>query len=300
VVTLDVEMPDMDGIEFLKRLMPQYPLPVIVVSAVTGEGSRRAMEALNAGAIDVIGKPAAGNREGLLTMVGELCRKIKEAASADMGKHIGTLDKRLNRHNSLKKEKSRIPENHGRHVIAIGASTGGTAVLNAIVPQFPPDIPGVVIVQHMPPVFTRMFAESLDRVSAVEVKEACDGDMIIPGRVLIAPGDFHMTLRKHGTGWQVFCKGGDKVSGHRPSVDVLLHSVAQAAPGKATGLVLTGMGKDGAEGLLAMRRAGCRCYAQSRESSVVFGMPCEAWENGAAESLLGIEEMTDTLLRSST
>jgi two-component system, chemotaxis family, protein-glutamate methylesterase/glutaminase len=289
VVTLDVEMPRMDGIEFLKRLLPQFPLPVVVVSAVTLEGSRHALEALEAGAVAVVAKPRAEDREGLLTMLGELAEAIKDAARADVSKmrRSAVLAKAVRKPPVLRAE--------GR-VVAIGASTGGTVALNAIVPAFPPTMPGTVIVQHMPPVFTRMFAEALNRASQVEVREARDRDELLPGLVLVAPGDLHARLVRRGTRFFVSCAGGPKVSGHRPSVDVLFSSVAESAGEAAVGLLLTGMGRDGASGLLAMRRAGARCLAQDEASSVVFGMPKEAWELGAAERLVSLDGAADEIL----
>ncbi len=300
VITLDIEMPRMDGIEFLKRLLPQYPIPVVVVSAVTVEGSRRALEAMEAGALDIVAKPDASNRDGLTLMLAELAEKVKEAATADIVK--------LRRFQSDAHAEAKASQSRGTHalgtlsaiggnrIIAIGASTGGTTALNTLIPQFPADMPGVVLVQHMPAVFTRLFADALNKISKVSVKEAVSGDIVRAGLVLVAPGDFHMTVHKHGLEWRVDCNPGEKVSGHRPSVDVLFNSVAEAAGSKAVGLILTGMGRDGADGLLAMRRAGGRALAQNEESSVVFGMPKAAWENGAAERLVSIEDAVPGIL----
>lgn len=290
VVTLDIEMPKMDGIEFLAKLLPQYPIPVIIVSGVTPRGSERALSALKAGAVEIVAKPSGRDPEGLAHMLGQLAERIREVSRADMTKF---------RKSSVK---APLPVyrsgagNSGKRLIAIGASTGGTNVLNQIIPQFPQDMPPVLVVQHMPPVFTRMFAETLDKMSAVTVREAKDGDEAEQGVVLIAPGDFHLRVTGRGERWKVTCSGGDKVSGHRPSVDVLFDSVAEAAGDKATGLLLTGMGADGAKGLLHMRQRGARCFAQNEESSVVFGMPGEAWKRGAAERLLDIPEMTAALI----
>jgi two-component system, chemotaxis family, protein-glutamate methylesterase/glutaminase len=297
VVTLDVEMPGMDGIEFLGRLIAQYPIPVIIVSSVTAEGSRRAVEALEAGAIDVVPKPDAKNAQGLSLMIADLADKIRMASGANVRK---TLPERARASEEtartagpMRTDRSGSPVNR---IIAIGASTGGTNALNAIIPEFPRDMPPVVVVQHMPPVFTRMFAESLDHSSRVTVTEAKSGDVLENGRVYIAPGDFHCTLVREATGYSLSCDGGEKVSGHRPSVDVLFRSVAIAAGSAAVGVLLTGMGRDGADGLLEMRRRGARCFAQDEESSVVFGMPKEAWANGAAERLIPSSLVTGTIL----
>jgi two-component system chemotaxis response regulator CheB len=290
VVTLDVEMPGMNGIDFLKRLIAQYPIPVIIVSAHTLEGSKRAFEALEAGAIDVVAKPDAKDAQGLKTMLDELAEKVKEAACADMKKIRRTISATV-------PEKNASPRRPADNfLVAIGASTGGTNALERIIEQFPPNMPGVVIVQHMPPVFTRLFAESLNRTSKVEVKEAETGDIVKTGHVYVAPGDFQCTIHSAGNDYRINCEAGEKVSGHRPSVDVLFDSVARAAGKKAIGVLLTGMGRDGADGLLRMKEAGARCFAQDEETSVVFGMPKEAWENGAAEKLVPVEKVTGTIL----
>jgi two-component system chemotaxis response regulator CheB len=288
VITLDVEMPGMDGIEFLKRLIAQYPVPVIIVSSVMAEGSRRAIEALEAGAVDVVPKPDAKNAQGLTLMIADLCEKIKLASLAKVERTV------VEKPHTQAYAESALPAN-GK-IICIGASTGGTNVLNAIIPEFPHDMPPVVIVQHMPPVFTRLFAESLDKSARVDVSEAKTGDLLERGHVYIAPGDFHCTLVRVSGGYSLKCSEGEKVSGHRPSVDVMFRSAAATVGANAIGVLLTGMGRDGADGLLEMRQRGARCFAQDEESSVVFGMPKEAWVNGAAERLIPSSLVTGTIL----
>ncbi len=294
VITLDILMPKMDGIEFLKRLLPQYPLPVVIVSSVTGSGSIHAIEALDAGAVGVVAKPDAQDKNGLRVMIDTLAQEIRQAAVADIRK----ARKPLRQIHQADSRRNRIQVEPSSRLIAIGASTGGTAVLNTIIPLLSINIPPVVIVQHMPPVFTRLFAEALDKMSAVTVREASHGERVLPGQVLIAPGDFHMSIKRDASGWTIFLSQEEKVNGHRPSVDTLFYSVAREAGSKAIGLLLTGMGKDGAQGLLHMRRAGARCFSQNSESSVVYGMPKEAWEIGASEKELSIEQMPAALMSS--
>jgi two-component system chemotaxis response regulator CheB len=326
VLTLDVNMPGMDGIEFLRRLLPQYPIPVIVVSAFTAEGSRLGLAALEAGAVDVVAKPSATDPGGLRDMLLDLAARVREAGRMDRAKlgrpggpgvpsGPGTAAGRgAGRTNAppgandvaqrLKAARSGpgsdvapLPPKPSSCVVAIGASTGGVNALGAIVPLLPSTCPPVVIVQHMPAVFTRLFAESLDKASQVEVREARDGDGLAPGLVLVAPGDLQLRVVRESPGlYRVRCAPGPKVSGHRPSVDVLFGSVAEAAGQRAAGLLLTGMGRDGADGLLAMRRTGARCLAQDEESSVVFGMPREAWINGAAERLVPLDRAAAELM----
>ncbi|OHE62685.1 MAG: chemotaxis response regulator protein-glutamate methylesterase [Treponema sp. GWB1_62_6] len=309
VITLDVEMPRMDGIEFLKRLMAQFPIPTVVVSAVTAEGSRKALDALDAGAIEVVGKPSAMNPNALSDMIAELVEKVKAAAGADLSKI-----KAVAAANAVTKvrPRSKLPAAaaaasaarraaagagaRSRRLIAIGASTGGTTAIRRIVEAFPADTPPVVIVQHMPPVFTGMFAEALDKSSAMTVREAEDGMPLVHGLVLVAPGDRHLRIAADGDGWVARCSDGPKVSGHRPSVDVLFNSVAAVAGSDAVAALLTGMGRDGADGMLAILNAGGRCIAQDEASSVVWGMPREAWSAGAAEKLVPLDSIARELL----
>ena len=268
VMTLDVEMPRMNGIEFLRRLMPQYPLPVVVASSLSGS----VFDALDAGAVDFVTKPAARSPQDMEHFLNELAVKIKVASMAKV-KH-------------LKKGLPTGPIVGGgaaqRTVIAIGASTGGTEATLEILKAFPRDMPGTVIVQHMPAVFTRLYAERLNSLCLMQVKEAADGDEVRQGLALVAPGgDRQMRLVQEKGVYRVRLTQEDKVSGHCPSVDVLFESVAAAAKASAIGVILTGMGADGARGLLKMRRAGAYTVGQDEKSCVVYGMPSVAWDCGA-------------------
>jgi two-component system chemotaxis response regulator CheB len=279
VLTLDVEMPRMDGVEFLRRLMPQYPLPVLMVSALTERGAQITMEALEAGAVDFVTKPSADVQRGLQEMLGELREKVKAVARADVSHW----------RNGGAKPRPRPVATRALAVttdklIAVGASTGGTQAVKALLSSFPADMPGTVVVQHMPPGFTRLFAETLDASCAMTVREAREGDRVLPGLVLVAPGDHHLRVVRSGGTYLVKLDGTDKVNGHRPSVDVLFQSVARDVAANATGVILTGMGGDGAKGLLAMRQAGARTLGQDERSCIVYGMPKVAHELGAVES----------------
>lgn len=270
VMTLDVEMPRMNGIEFLRKLMPQYPIPVVMISSLDAS----VFDALEAGAVDFVNKPANMDRVQLGNfMKQELVTKVKIASTAKLGNlkrvEVNTMA------GSLGKQDGRI--------VAIGASTGGTEAIFEVVKQFKRDIPGVVIVQHMPPGFTKMYADRLNNQCAVAAKEAQTGDKVLPGQILIAPGDRQMRVVKVGDGYQVECAGTDKVSGHCPSVDVLFDSVAKAAGKKAIGVILTGMGGDGAKGLLEMRKAGAQTIGQNEATCVVYGMPKVAYDIGAVQ-----------------
>ncbi|MCI9278549.1 chemotaxis response regulator protein-glutamate methylesterase [bacterium D16-50] len=273
VMTLDVELPRMNGIEFLRKLIPQYPLPVVVISSL----SDKVFDAMSAGAVDFVAKPAVSSRKQLEDFIkNELLVKIKIASGAKIGNIKRTV--------MMNQEEQRPSVKRGNLIVAIGASTGGTEATSAVVRQYGPDIPGIVCVQHMPPGFTQMYAKRLDNECRFQVKEAETGDRVLPGRMLIAPGgDRHMHLVKVGTGYQVEIKAGPKVNGHCPSVDVLFDSVAKAAGADALGIILTGMGGDGAKGLLAMRKAGARTIGQDESTCVVYGMPKVAYDLGAVE-----------------
>lgn len=284
VLTLDVEMPRMNGIDFLKKLIPQYPLPVIMVSAV----SERVFDALHAGAVDYVSKSDTVSGRGLDVLIRELVVKIKVASSARLTPALIT--------DSLHPVLPRTAEQgRSKSIIAIGASTGGTEAIYKILKKFPVDMPGTVIVQHMPPVFTGLYAERLNRECTVEVKEAKTGDRILPGRVLIAPGDSHIRIKKIGSGYMVEQVYGDRVNGHCPSVDVLFYSVAQQAGKDSIGVILTGMGNDGAAGLLAMRTAGAQTIGQDETSCVVYGMPKVAFETGSVQEQMPLERIAARL-----
>lgn len=293
VVTLDVEMPKMDGVEFLRRLMPQYPIPVVMVSSLTQRGKRITIESLEAGAIDFVSKPTSGGENALNEMMMDLISKIKVASTASVlhwkARHS---DEPMDVVSGLKPG-----SDSNERIIVIGASTGGSEALTRIIPRLPAETPGVVIVQHMPPGFTKMFAERLNLQSQMDVKEAGSGDRILKGRVLIAPGDIHMSITRSGGGYQVLCKGEELVSGHCPSIDVMMLSVAEHAQKNAVGVLLTGMGRDGADGMVAMRKVGAKNIAQDEATSVVFGMPKEAYISGGADRLLPLDEIAPEIIR---
>ncbi|MDD4565486.1 MAG: chemotaxis response regulator protein-glutamate methylesterase [Eubacteriales bacterium] len=284
VVTLDVEMPKMGGIDFLRQLMPQYPLPVIVVSS----SGNSVFEALDAGAVDFVLKPDTKKPGGLHSFINELVVKIKIASTAKVG--------------SYKKDyqcPAKLISNHGTDisgtVVAIGASTGGTEAIYSIITALPRDMPGILIVQHMPPVFTRLYAERLNNSCMLEVKEAKNGDEVKPGRVLVAPGDYHMRLARSEQGYFVKCAKGERVNGHCPSVDVLFDSVAETAKEKAVGVILTGMGADGAKGILNMRKKGAYTIGQDEKTSVVYGMPMVAFNIGGIVKQLPLDKIAQEI-----
>jgi two-component system chemotaxis response regulator CheB len=283
VVTLDVEMPKMDGIAFLKKLMPQYPLPVIVVSVV----SEAVFDAMNAGAVDFVTKPDFQSAHGVPGFINDLAAKIKIAANSKV-----TIQKTSDFHSLITTE-AKI---NSDKIIVIGASTGGTEAIFSILKCLPPTMPGILIVQHIPPVFSRMFAERMNNQTALKVKEAKQGDYVEKGTVLIAPGGRHMKMKKAGARFKVDVFEGDKVNGHCPSVDVLFESAAKEAGSKTIGIILTGMGYDGAKGLLAIRRKGGRTIGQNELSSVVYGMPKAAFNIGAVEKQTALQNIPQLLL----
>lgn len=291
VLTLDVEMPRMDGIVFLKKLMPQYPLPVVMVSSLTGPGAMATLEALEYGAVDVVHKPSTALRVNLTAMVEDLCEKVKAASTVDVSRW-----RNVRSTGTLPKIPSGALFQSTDKVVAIGASTGGTVALRSILMALPADMPGTVIVQHMPPVFTKLFAEKLNEECQVQVKEAESGDRLTPGRVLIAPGGLQTTVTRSGGDYRVQVRSGDRVNGHAPSVDVLFNSVAHEVGPNAVGVVLTGMGRDGASGLLRMRQAGARTFSQDEASSLIYGMPMEAWAQGGSEKQVSLDQVPQELL----
>lgn len=292
VLTLDIEMPRMDGVTFLKRLMHHHPLPVIVISSLGQASSRAALEALEAGAVEVLAKPGGPYSVGELRTT--LASKVR-AAAASRVRTASPAPPAPPPAARLAAEKP-FPASA---VIAIGASTGGTEAIHKVLAPLPENCPGIVITQHIPPVFSRAFANRLNEQCGIRVREAEDGDRLERGLALVAPGNFHMLLRRSPTGYRVEVKTGPQVCFQRPSVDVLFHSVAQAAGADAVGAILTGMGSDGAQGMLAMRQAGARTVAQDEASCVVFGMPREAIKRGAVDRVLPLAAIPSALLAES-
>lgn len=295
VILLDIEMPGMDGVTFLKRYMPLMPTPAVILSALTERGKHITIQALEAGAVDVVTKPRLGVVDELPAMMAELRARVKAAAAVDVtrsgcpppgdGKPLRPVERG-----------GTLPD-IAHQVIAIGASAGGVAALTRIIPAFPPTAPGILVVQHMPAGFTASFAARLDSLASVRVKEAEHGDRVRPGLVLLAPGgERHMEVRRAGGDYRVVLTRGKGASRHTPSVDVLFLSLARHAGPHTAAALLTGMGKDGAEGLLAIRQAGGRTFVQDERTSVVFGMPRAAWARGAAEELVPLDEIPARLM----
>jgi two-component system chemotaxis response regulator CheB len=292
VLTLDVEMPRMDGVTFLRKLMKHHPIPVIIVSSLTAAGSELAMEALQCGAVDVMCKPGTSYSVGDMSEL--LIEKIKAAALVDIQKRAAAVKANSEGRPPVKRLAMTCTTNK---IIAIGASTGGTEAVREVLEQFPSGAPGTVIVQHMPEYFTKSFADRLNSICEIEVKEAENGDRVIPGRALLAPGNKHMVLRRSGAHYLVEIKDGPLVFHQRPAVEVLFNSVANYAGANAVGVVLTGMGKDGAKGLLAMKEAGAYTIVQDEASSVVWGMPGEAYKVGASCTMLPLKNIAAETLK---
>jgi two-component system chemotaxis response regulator CheB len=288
VITLDVEMPRMDGITFLRKLMRYQPIPVIIVSSLTPKGGQLALEAMNAGAVEILCKPGAAYTVGDMSV--ELIDKIKSAAAVDMSRW-----KPLSDQNPEPPQQLRIIKTTNK-VVAIGASTGGTQALQSVLSAMPTNAPGIVIVQHMPEHFTTSFAHRLNELCAIEVKEAENGDSVISGKAFIAPGNKHMLLRRSGARYYVEVKNGPLVSRHRPSVEVLFNSTAQTAGQNAVGVIMTGMGADGADGMLKMKESGAITIAQDEASCVVFGMPKEAIKRGGVDHVVSLNKIPEAIL----
>ena len=299
VITLDIEMPRMDVLTFLKKIMSQYPMPVVVISSLTGKGTETGFKALEFGAVEIITKPFLSTKDFIQESRIRICEAVKGAAHAKLKRKVVS--------NSIKVEPKYsadviIPPTRNKSmiktteiVVSVGASTGGTEAITTFLKGMPLDSPGIVIVQHMPEQFTKSFANRLNEICQVSVKEAENGDTIIRGRALIAPGNFHTMVKRSGARYYVEVKSGPFVNRHRPSVDVLFRSTAKYAGANAVGIIMTGMGDDGAKGLLEMKQAGAKTIAQDQETSIVFGMPREAIKLGAADKVLPLEKISTYL-----
>jgi two-component system chemotaxis response regulator CheB len=291
VLTLDIEMPRMDGLTFLEKLMRGHPMPVVMISSLTGKGADTTFRALSLGAIDYVSKPRLDVYNGTIEQAEEIVAKVKAAARA-----------RVHRANapaapSTASNGKRYQFSATHKVVAIGASTGGTEALKELLAPLPADFPGIVIVQHMPESFTRQFAQRLDSLCKIRVKEAQDGDRILPGHALLAPGGHHMTVVRRGMEYDVHVYRGERVNRHIPSVDVLFSSCARSLGKNSLGVLLTGMGADGAKGMLDMKQAAAFTIAQDESTSVVFGMPREAILLKAVDQVLPLDQMPDALLQ---
>ena len=307
VITLDVEMPRMDGITFLRKIMSQHPVPVVMCSSLVEAGSETLLQALEAGAVDVILKPRMGVAEHLVESRIRICDAVKAAASARVaGARRAPVQLSHGAHEPQRKltADAMLPPPDGRAmarttetVVCIGASTGGTEALRQVLEGLPADSPGIVIVQHMPEKFTASFAKRLDSLCAVSVKEAEDGDTVLRGRVLIAPGNKHTLLERSGARYYVSVKDGPLVSRHRPSVDVLFRSAARSAGSNAVAVIMTGMGDDGARGMEEMKSAGAITIAQDEATSVVFGMPKEAIARGCVDRIAPLQALAGEILK---
>jgi two-component system chemotaxis response regulator CheB len=299
VITLDIEMPKMDGLTFLRKIMSQYPIPVVIISSLTAEGTETALKALEYGAVEIITKPQMYSKDFIVESKMRICEAIKGAAQARVRRKVLLSSMRVEPKYSADAVLPPVVTHSMIKttdvVVSVGASTGGTEALAQFLKELPPNSPGIVIVQHMPEVFTKSFAERLNEICKITVKEASNGDSVINGRALIAPGNYHTLLKRSGARYYVEVKEGPFVNRHRPSVDVLFRSTAKYAGANAIGIIMTGMGDDGAKGLLEMRNAGAKTIAQDEESSIVFGMPKEAIKLDAAEKVLHLNKIASYL-----
>ncbi len=294
VITLDIEMPRMDGVTFLKKLMKYYPIPVIIVSSLTPRGGKLALEAIECGAVEVLAKPGSSYSVGDMSC--QLAGKIRAAVHAKIQRVKD--DRSSPPSDECVVVASKALQQTSNKVIAIGASTGGTEALKKVLTKLPYSIPGILVVQHMPPNFTTAFAERLNSLCQISVKEAEDGDTVLQGRALIAPGNYHMILKRSGARYYVLIKNGPMVCRQRPSADVLFNSVAEYAGANAVGVILTGMGSDGANGMLQMNRSGASTIAQDEASCVVFGMPREAIKLGGVDKVVDLDRITQVIVNS--
>jgi two-component system chemotaxis response regulator CheB len=297
VLTLDVEMPRMDGLDFLEKLMRLRPMPVVMVSTLTERGAEVTMRALELGAIDFVAKPKLGISTGMKELAAEICDKIRVASQAKLHRHVAARAAAGTGPAADKAAPERYSRMSTEKLIAIGASTGGTEAIREVLVRLPPDCPGVLITQHMPAGFTKSFAARMNTLSRIAVSEASDGERVLPGHAYIAPGDRHMRLAKSGSNYIIALDDTEPVNRHRPSVEVLFRSVAAVAGRNALGVMLTGMGRDGAAAMLEMHKAGSFNIAQDEASCVVFGMPREAIAVGAVDETLPIGEIADRLLQ---
>jgi len=297
VMTLDIEMPRMDGLTFLKKIMTQHPIPVVICSSLADEGAQSTLKALEYGAVEIIAKPRLGTRQFLEDSRTAICEAVKAAARARLGptRHEHRIEPKLTA-DAILPQATRAMAETTEKVIVVGASTGGTEALRSLLEPLPADAPGIVIVQHMPELFTRAFANRLDGLCAISVKEAETNDTVLRGHALIAPGNHHMLLRRSGARYFVEIKDGPLVCRHRPSVDVLFRSAARYAGPNAVGVILTGMGDDGARGMLEMKQAGAYNIAQDEATSVVFGMPKEAIKMDGVHRVLPLSQIPGAIL----
>jgi len=299
VITLDVEMPKMDGLTFLQKIMSQHPIPVVMCSSLADMGSETALRALEYGAVDIITKPKMGTRQFIEESRIQICDTIKAAASARVEQHRPQRDvaPKYSADVMIEKPTSRAMVQTTEKVVVVGASTGGTEALKVFLESLPEDTPGIVIVQHMPENFTAAFAKRLDSTCKVTVKEAADNDTVVRGRALIAPGNKHTLLKRSGARYYVEVKDGPLVSRHRPSVDVLFRSAARYGGKNIVGVIMTGMGDDGAKGMKEMHDAGAVTIAQDEASCVVFGMPHEAIKQGGVDKILSLERIAPEVMK---